>query len=461
VSNGRRVLVVDDDASIRETFERNLSRWKYEVATAASAEEALSRIGAFDPGLVITDVRMPGMSGLELLETLRAADTDADVIVITAFEDMRTAVTAMRAGAFEYLVKPLDLDQIELAVQRCFRDRASRRRAARQAALDAESAGQYALSELVGRNPRMIEVYKTVGSVADSRAPVLIRGETGTGKELVARAIHFNSPTASEPFVAVNCTAIPEALLESELFGHVRGAFTGATSDRKGRFELAGAGTVFLDEIGDTPPSFQTKLLRVLQEREFIPVGADRPRRSEARVLAATHRNLEDLVARSAFREDLYYRLRVVEIVVPSLRDRRDDIALLAEHILRRAASEMHRPARTLAADALVALTEYNWPGNVRELENTLTRALLLARGRVLTAHDLALGDQGPAHTTVARQAPDSWSLRDVESRHVQRVLDHTKGNKRRAARLLGVSRARLDRLIERYEISIADGAES
>jgi two-component system response regulator PilR (NtrC family) len=362
----RRILLVDDDDGIRETIELNLARWGYEVSTAVSAEQALARLGAFDPGLVITDVRMPGMSGLELLAKLRDAAPEIDVIVMTAFEDMRTAVEAMKAGAYEYLVKPLDLDQIELVVRRCFKDRAARRRAARQAELDAESAGQYALSELVGRNPRMIAVYKTVGSVASSRAPVLIRGETGTGKELVARAVHFNSPAADEPFVAVNCTAIPETLLESELFGHVRGSFTGASSDRKGRFELAGAGTVFLDEIGDTTPSFQTKLLRVLQEREFLPVGAEKARRSEARVIAATHRNLEELVARGAFREDLYYRLRVVEIVVPALRERRDDIPLLAEHILRRAAAEMHGPTRMLTAEARDALLAHAWPGNVR-----------------------------------------------------------------------------------------------
>jgi DNA-binding NtrC family response regulator len=465
--SGKRVLVVDDDPAIRETIERNLLRWGYDVGVADSAEAALSKVRAFDPGLVITDVRMSGMTGLDLLAKMRESAPDIDVIVMTAYEDMRTAITAMKAGAFEYFVKPLDLDQIELVTQRCFRDRAARRRAARQAELDRDSAEQYTLSQLVGRNTRMIELYKRVGAVADSRAPVLVRGETGTGKELVARAIHFNSPASAEPFVPVNCTAVPESLLESELFGHIRGSFTGATSDRKGRFELAGAGTVFLDEIGDTTPAFQTKLLRVLQEREFLPVGAERPKRSDARVVAATHRNLEELVGRGAFRQDLYYRLRVVEIQVPALRERRDDIPLLADYILRRSAAEMHASPKALASEALQRLLEHNWPGNVRELENTLTRAALLARGSTISSDDLFLADV-PAHLPDqgSRDAASDWSLRSVEREHVLRVLEHTHGNKRKAARLMGVSRSRLDRLLEKHGIaarpsSAPNGTES
>jgi DNA-binding NtrC family response regulator len=453
----KRIFLVDDDAAIRETIELSLARWGYDVSTASSAEDALSRVHAVDPELVITDVRMPGMSGIELLAKLREDAPEIDVVVITAFEDMRTAIDAMKAGAFEYLVKPLDLDHIELTIDRCFKDRAARRRAARQAELDAQSAEQYALSTLVGRHPRMIDVYKTLGAVASSRASVLIRGETGTGKELVARAVHFNSPASREPFVAVNCTAIPEPLLESELFGHVRGAFTGAISDRRGRFELAGSGTVFLDEIGDTTPAFQTKLLRVLQEREYVPVGAERPKRSEARVIAATHRDLESLVERGEFREDLYYRLRVVEIRVPALRDRRDDIPLLADHILRHAAAEMHRPARILAAAALAKLSAYDWPGNVRELENTLVRASLLARGSAIAADDLVLDGR---RASVASDAPVDLSLKALERAHVERVVMQTGGNKRRAARLLGVSRSRLDRLIAKHRL-VSDGPES
>ncbi len=448
MSGARRILVVDDDDAIRETIANNLAAWSYTVASATSAPAALAMIHDFDPGLVITDVRMPGMSGLELLSSIRRLAPDVDVVVITAFEDMATAVAAMKAGAFEYLVKPLDLDRIEIVVERCFKDRAARRRAERQAQLESESVERYAISELIGRNPRMIDVYKTVGAVAESRAPVLIRGETGTGKELVARAIHFNSPVASEPFVAVNCTAIPESLLESELFGHVRGAFTGAANDRKGRFELAGSGTVFLDEIGDTTSAFQAKLLRVLQQREFTPVGAERPRRTDARVIAATHRDLEALVAAGAFREDLYYRLRVVEIVVPPLRERLDDLPLLANHILRRAATEMHHAPRLLASGALERLAAHDWPGNVRELENTLTRALLVTRGATITADDLPVDKPRPRPADALRDARADSSLHHAVRAHIERVLREASGNKRRAARLLGISRSRLDRLL-------------
>jgi transcriptional regulator with GAF, ATPase, and Fis domain len=310
----------------------------------------------------------------------------------------------------------------------------------------------------------MIEIYKLIGTLAETRTPVLLRGETGTGKEVIARAIHSNSAVAAEPFVAVNCTALPEPLLESELFGHVRGAFTGAANDRKGRFELAGRGTIFLDEIGDTTAAFQAKLLRVLQEREFHPVGSERTRRTEARVVAATHRPLERLVQEGRFREDLYFRLRVVEIVVPPLRERRDDIAPLAEHLLARATREMHRSGVVLTADALRALRAYDWPGNVRELEHTLTRALVLARGGSISAHLLALGVAAPV--SVSSGVPSaSYDQRDdadqsmaaAERVHLARVLARCEGNKRQAARVLRVSRSRLDRMLEKHGLVAPD----
>ena len=449
-----RVLVVDDDASIRETLELHFRGAGHEVATAASAEEALARLATADPMLVITDVRMGGMDGIALLEMMRARRPDVDVVVITAFEDMRTAIGAMRAGAYDYLVKPLDLDRIDFVVERCVRDQRLRRRAAQ---LAADAAEPYALSQLVGRDPRMIEIYKTIGAVARARTPVLIRGETGTGKEVIARAIHFNSAEAAEPFVAVNCTSIPESLLESELFGHVKGSFTGATGDRKGRFELAGRGTIFLDEIGDTSPAFQAKLLRVLQEREFYPVGGERVRRTEARVVAATHRPLERMVRDGRFREDLYFRLRVVEIVVPPLRERRGDVAVLAEHLLREGAREMHVASPVLAPDAAARLASYDWPGNVRELENVLTRALVLARGATLTAGDLALGQESAADDVApagaAEGVADDQSLAAIERAHIVRVLQRARGNKRQACRVLRISRPRLDRLLEKHGI--------
>ncbi|MEK6767991.1 MAG: sigma-54 dependent transcriptional regulator, partial [Gemmatimonadota bacterium] len=269
-----RILVVDDDASIRETFEHHLGRSGYEVRTAAAAAAALPLLETFQPVLVITDLRMPGMGGLELLRRVRATLDDVDVVVITAHDDMQSAIETMKAGAYDYLVKPLDLDVIDLTIQRCLRERALRQRVQRQAAAEAEP---HTLDQLIGRDGRMIEIYKLIGMLAGNRATVLVRGETGTGKERIARTIHFSSPQAADPFIAVNCTALAETLLESELFGHVRGAFTGAVESRRGCFELAGAGTIFLDEIGDTSLGLQAKLLRVVETREFYPVGSERP----------------------------------------------------------------------------------------------------------------------------------------------------------------------------------------
>jgi len=453
----RSLLVVDDDASIRQTFELQIGRLGFVVHTAASAEEALGRMGELMPQVILSDIRMPGLGGLELLAHVRRALPDVSVIMMTAHQDMKSAIGAMKAGAYDYLVKPLDLDRVEELLDRCFRELELRRRG-RAHGDAADGPEEEPTDGLVGRDPRMIEIYKLIGTLAETRTPVLLRGETGTGKEVIARAIHSNSAVAAEPFVAVNCTALPEPLLESELFGHVRGAFTGAASDRKGRFELAGRGTIFLDEIGDTTPAFQAKLLRVLQEREFHPVGAERPRRTEARVVAATHRPLERLVREGRFREDLYFRLRVVEIVVPPLRDRPDDIAPLAEHLLAKAAREMHRSRVVLTADALRALRAYEWPGNVRELEHTLTRALVLARGGSISADLLALGVAAPvASESGTAAAPEDQvgdadqSMAAAERAHLARVLARSAGNKRQAARLLRVSRSRLDRLLEKH----------
>jgi DNA-binding NtrC family response regulator len=451
------VLVVDDDASIRQTFEEHLGQSGYTVGTAASAEAALGRLAELDPGLVITDVRMPGLSGLQLLERLQEARPDITVIVITAHEDMSTAVRAMKAGAYDYLVKPLDLDHIDVVVGRAFRDRSLRRRAEQ---LADEAAEGYALDQLVGRDPRMIEIYKLVGTLARTRAPVLVRGETGTGKEVIARAIHYHSPDAGEPFVAVNCTALPEPLLESELFGHVRGAFTGAAADRRGRFELAGSGTLFLDEVGDISPAFQAKLLRVLQEHEFQPVGSEQTRRTEARIMAATHRPLEEMVAAGTFREDLYFRLRVVEIEVPPLRDRRDDIPLLARFLADRIARSLHRPPVIVPDRVMAALREYDWPGNVRELENTLTRAMVLARGPALSLEHLSLGDLAAGRARDGDEVPADDSLAAAERAHLARVLHRTEGNKRQAARLLRISRPRLDRLLERHGLVVTKSGQ-
>jgi DNA-binding NtrC family response regulator len=438
----RHVLVVDDDAKIRESLSEALSDDVTEVRTAEDAERALSLIDERLPDLVISDVRMPGLDGLALLKRLREHAPSVDVILMTAYDDMPTVVAAMREGAIDFLVKPLDLHDLRRVIDKVFEDRRTRERARRAVE---EEASAYRLDELVGHDRRMIEIYKLVGQLAANRANVLIRGETGTGKEVIARAVHYNSPDAAEPFIPVNCTAFAPTLLESELFGHVKGAFTGAVSDHRGRFALAGRGTIFLDEVGDTSIEFQSKLLRVLEDHEYYPVGGEHPERSEARVIAATHRNLEELIGEGRFREDLYYRLRVVEIIVPPLRERLADLPILAEHLVRRSSETLHRPPPVIAREAMDALTRHRWPGNVRELENCLTRAVVLATGDVIRPEHLAIAPLpagSPAHLA---------TLEELEREHIARVLAATGGHKARAAETLGVSRPRLNRLIEKY----------
>lgn len=458
------ILVVDDEPTIRDLMRRLLTRAGYQVRTTATAEAALEHLAAHRPDIVVTDVRLPAMDGLELLRLARARYPDVDFIVITGFEDMSSAISAMRDGAYDFLVKPLDVDHIRRVVKRCANDRAARlrtRSAEHVGIHNEETAG------IIGRHPRMVRIYKLIGSIAELRAPVLVRGETGTGKELVARTIHAHSPAADQPFVPVNCTALPENLLESELFGHVRGAFTGAVADRKGRFELAGHGTIFLDEIGDTSPSFQAKLLRVLQENEFFPVGAEQPRRTSARVIAATHRPLEEMIRSGAFRDDLYFRLRVIEISVPPLRERASDIPLLAQDLLRRISRKLGKNVSVIPEPVMAVLVQYPWPGNVRELENSLTRAVAVARGTAITLDDLALGPAtaSPEPTvdpvpTAGHLEPESTpadaSLDAVLAAHVRRVLAHTRGNKREAARILGISPSRLYRLLARHGITVS-----
>jgi two-component system response regulator AtoC len=413
---------------------------------------------------------------VELLERVKASMEAVETIVMTGHEDMTSAIRAMKAGAFDYVVKPIDAEALLDLVSRCLREQ--------KLNLDARkkrSAGERpepGPGVVIGRDPRLMEIFKMIGVLARNRATVLVRGETGTGKEVMARAIHDHSLHSDEPFIAVNCTALSDTLLESELFGHVKGAFTGAISSRKGYFELAGTGTIFLDEIGDTTLEFQTKLLRVLQDRTFFPVGGETARRTQARIITATHQDLETLVEEGGFREDLYFRLRVVEIVVPPLRERRGDIEALAEHLLDRIRAETQQEIHHIHPDALQAMTEYDWPGNVRELENALTRASILARGATLGPEHLRLGSDRPevmedstgeeglfwpgpgasgASGSHDASGPD-WTLDGAIGRQVQRVLAHTGWNKSEAARLLKISRSRLARLIEKFHLE--DGEE-
>ncbi len=430
-----RIFLVDDDTDALEVYKAQLTHAGYEVQTADSAEGALSQVHAFDPGLIVTDVRMTGMSGLELLERIREAMAGVDVVVMTGHEDMETAVHAMKSGAFDFLVKPVDPKNLQALAERCFRERALARELEAEERPEAEDETLPG-STLVGRDPRMVDIYKTIGMLARNRATVLIRGETGTGKEVIARVIHRHSAHAEEPFIAVNCTALTDTLLESELFGHSKGAFTGATSSRKGYFELAKEGTIFLDEIGDTSPEFQTKLLRVLQDRSFYPVGGETVLTTDARVIAATHQPIETLVEEGRFREDLYFRLKVVEIHVPPLRERAGDISRLAKTLLARIRDQTHGPARRISGEAMKCLRSYEWPGNVRELENALMRAAILARGPVIAAHHL--GIEG------VMSSDEDLSLQSAVKRHVRRVLDRAGGDECVAADLLGISEVEL-----------------
>ncbi len=455
-----RIMIVEDDPSHREILQRHLGQAGYEVEAFEDAEHALSAFHRFAPGLVLSDLRMPGMSGFDLLRKIRADAPDIAVVLMTAYDEMQTAIDAMKDGAYDYLVKPLDLDQVDDVVRSALEEQA---RSAHAGRAGDDAIEQLQTNGLVGRHPAMIEVFKIVGRVASSTAPVLIRGETGTGKELIARTIHDNSRCAPEPFISVNCASLPETLLESELFGHVKGAFTGAQADRKGRFELAGRGTIFLDEIGDTTNAFQAKLLRVLQEGEFYPVGGEKPRFSEARVLAATHRPIERLVQEGRFREDLYFRLRVVEIVVPPLRERRSDIPLLARHMVGKAAAMAGRAAPRIPDDVLRRLAIHDWPGNVRELENALTRAVVLAQGDTLAPEHLDLTG-GPLKGAYAAEVPSGEVeldrvLEAAERAYVQRVLLQTGGHKSQTADILGISRGRLDRIIEKHDLVVGSEA--
>ena len=467
---GARILVVDDDANARDIFEQKLEHSGHDVETAESAEDALGKVKKVNPDIIITDLRMPGMNGLQLLEKVKSAMPQVDVIVVTGHEDMNSAVTAMKSGAFDYVVKPVNLKEVDALVERCLREQELNRQV-KEAEEGREDVEEPTGSAVVGRDPRMIDIYKMIGVLARNRATVMVRGETGTGKEMVARAIHDNSAHAAEPFIAVNSTALTHTLLESELFGHVKGSFTGAVSGRKGYFELAGSGTIFLDEIGDTSPDFQTKLLRVLQERKFYPVGGEEPRTTEARVIAATHQPIEKLVEEGDFREDLYFRLKVVEIHVPNLKDRRDDIPLLADSLLARIRHETHQTVRHISPPAMKKLMEYDWPGNVRELENALTRAAILARGAAIGPEHLSLGvdfavseARGDGQRTEQKgrrngvsELADDLSLDAAIARHVEQVLKHTEGNKSETARLLGISRSRLQRYVDKFELDVPE----
>jgi len=460
------VWIIDDDRSIRWVFEKALAREGIDHRTFGAAQEALDRLPDEAPQVVVSDIRMPGLSGLEFMQQLKTRLPSTPVIIMTAYSDLESAVAAFQGGAFEYLPKPFDVDHAVELVRRAIEES---RRQVETLPADAEAP------EILGQAPAMQEVFRAIGRLAHSHATVMITGESGTGKELVARALHRHSPRAPKAFIAINTAAIPKDLLESELFGHERGAFTGAQAMRRGRFEQAEGGTLFLDEIGDMPPDLQTRLLRVLSDGNFYRVGGHTPLAANVRVIAATHQELEARVKQGLFREDLFHRLNVIRLRLPALRERRDDIPMLARHFLGKSARDLGVDGKRLTDAALQFLAAQEWPGNVRQLENVCHWVTVMAPGQVVDVGDLPPEVRGETSSSVS----DDWRralerevagrlargetgiadglTRDFETALIVKALQHTGGRRIEAAGLLGIGRNTLTRKVQDLKIDTKD----
>jgi DNA-binding NtrC family response regulator len=442
------ILLIDDDDSLRRVMEFSLTEAGHRVRAAASGEDGLRLFEQETFDAVITDITMPGMSGMEVLAKVRQREADIPVIIITAYGTIESAVEAMKQGAFDYITKPVSRDELRLTLEKAIR---MRRLEKENVELRAEVTDRYRFESIIGSSEKMKEVLDLAGRVAVSDASLLITGESGTGKELLARGVHFNSRRAAGPFVAVNCAAIPEALIESELFGHVKGSFTGAVKDKEGKFELADGGTLFLDEIGDLRIDLQAKILRALQEREVDRVGGGKPASVDVRVIAATNKDIERAVKEGVFREDLYYRLNVITLFIPPLRERKEDIPLLASYFLKK----FNKDADVrIDAGALSVLTSYGWPGNVRELENVIERASVLRRGALITPDELPekLKKDKPGVEDIILNLPEQGiSLEDLEKSLIIKALDKHKGNQTRAAEYLKITRPTLIYRMEKF----------
>ncbi|MFO0567076.1 MAG: sigma-54 dependent transcriptional regulator [Polyangiaceae bacterium] len=451
----RRVLVVDDEENLRLVLRTLLRRNGYEVETAESGEEALGLVDSFGPDFVITDVRMPKMGGLDLLSTLKAKGNDATVIVMSAYGNTDLALEAMKAGAYDYVQKPFKPDEVVLTLKKA-EERELLRRENR--ALREEIRKEHKFEDILAKSPSMQDIFRTIAKIAEYKTTVLVTGESGSGKELVARAIHRRSSRRGGPFVPVNCGAIPENLLESELFGHKKGAFTDAVADRRGLFEEADTGTLFLDEIGELPLGLQVKLLRVLEDEKIRRLGETRDIKVDVRIIAATHRDLTAETRAGRFREDLFYRLNVLPIHVPPLRERREDIPLMTEHFLTRNNARLGTNIRGMDSECRRLLYEYAWPGNVRELENTIERAMVLSEGEQLVAADLPERIR-EARDPVQMQLTSGElsvkkTMRVIEEILIRRALQKTKGNRTRAAEILEISHRALLYKIKDYQIT-------
>jgi DNA-binding NtrC family response regulator len=453
MTSGERILVVDDEEQMRDLLAKVLERKGFRVAVAADGAEALAFLEREPADLVVTDVRMPGLDGMEALRAIKELTADTVVLIMTAFGSIDQAVQAVKDGAYDYVNKPFKIEEMLLTIEKALEERRLRQEVT---SLRQEVRTRYHFENLIGKSRVMQEVFGLIEQVAGSRSTVMICGKSGTGKELVAKAVHYNSPRATKPFVAVNCAAIPAELLESELFGHEKGAFTGAIATKVGKFELATGGTLFLDEVGSMRLDLQAKILRALQEREVERVGGTRTIKIDVRVLAATNRDLKKAVEEGGFREDLYYRLNVVPITLPDLKDRQEDIPLLANHFVQKFAPESNPSVREIAKEAMAVLMSHTWPGNVRELENVIERAVTLGRGPAVLPGDLPAhlaGGTNPLERAVNKEA----TLEDLEKDYIAMILRRTRGHQIRAASILGIDRRTLYRKIRRFGIRLGD----
>ncbi len=448
---GEKILVVDDEVNTQALFQRILAKEGYQVEAVSSGEEALNLLETDSFALLITDLRMADLNGIELVRKAKMLSPSLPCIVLTAYGSIESAVTAVKEGAYDYLTKPADNEEIKLTVRKAL----EHHRLTREVdCLRSQLVVASEFSNMVGRSKPMRDLFRLIKLVANSHSTILIQGESGTGKELVARSIHQLSPRADRPFVAVDCGALPQTLLETELFGHVRGAFTGAVSQKKGLFEEAHGGTIFLDEIGDTTPAMQSKLLRVLQENEVRPVGSNKPIKVDVRVISATNKDLRQEVEKMNFRDDLYYRLAIVPIVLPPLRQRREDIPLLAQHFIERYCRLDGLKAKIMSAKALKTLLEHTWPGNVRELENVIERSVLLSPGPEISPDVLFQGPAADEKSQEPLRRARKQALENFEKEKIKDALQKARGKRTQAAKLLGISRATLYNKLKLYQLT-------
>jgi two-component system response regulator AtoC len=447
-----KILVIDDQNAILESLSMFFSEKGYETLTAEYGKEGLTKVQSEQPDIVISDIRLPDINGIEVLKTIRSINDQIFVIMITAFHDMETTIEAMKYGAYDYIHKPINIDELDVSVNKVAEALTLKNNLSIY--LNDQKI-QYKLDTIIGKTKAIQQIFKLIGLTCNNKATVLIQGESGTGKELISKAIHYNGIMRDEPFVSVNCSALVETLLESELFGHEKGAFTNAWYAKKGKFELARNGTIFLDEISELPLNTQAKILRFLQEKEFERVGGEKTIKSDTRIIAATNKNLIKMVRDGTFREDLFFRLKVITISVPPLRERKSDIPLLVDFFLHKISKELHKRPRQISQRALDQIMQYGWPGNVRELENVLTRAVVLSRDEVIMEEHISIFSEVEVGAYPTLEETRFKSLEELEKEHIIKALLRVGGQKGRACELLKISRPTLRKKIQKYDIRV------